>query len=154
MPLLQGLARLLDLLFNWFKCYFGWQAVEAPKKWLEPMKLAQTQKSWKAGEEPKIASELFGHAYNEINSPYRLPLTKFLNKYAAQSVDYFLARLDQPKYFGRFMYIIWSHAGQHLRDELAKSPLALKLLANAFPEFMSKPEVSGGPGSTSSLMKA
>ncbi|KAK4773935.1 hypothetical protein SAY87_028954 [Trapa incisa] len=178
MPLLQGLARLLELLSNWFNVTLGGKLLEHLKKWLEPEKLAQTQKSWKAGEEPKIASaiiELFhllpnaaakfldelvtltidlegalpaGQVYSEINSPYRLPLTKFLNKYAAQSVDYFLARLDQPKYFRRFMYIIRSDAGQPLRDELAKSPL--KLLANAFPEFMSKPEISGGPSSTSS----
>lgn len=42
-----------------------------------------------------------GQVYSEINSPYRLPLTKFLNKYAAQAVDYFLDRLGQPKYFRR-----------------------------------------------------
>lgn len=42
-----------------------------------------------------------GQIYSEINSPYRLPLTKFLNRYAADSVEYFLARLDQPKFFRR-----------------------------------------------------
>lgn len=42
-----------------------------------------------------------GQVYSEINSPYRLPLTKFLNKYAMQAVDYFLARLSRPKYFRR-----------------------------------------------------
>lgn len=39
--------------------------------------------------------------YSEINSPYRLPLTKFLNRYATLAVDYFLARLSEPKYFRR-----------------------------------------------------
>jgi transformation/transcription domain-associated protein len=42
-----------------------------------------------------------GQFYSEINSPYRLPLTKFLNRYPAATVDYFLARLCQPKYFRR-----------------------------------------------------
>lgn len=42
-----------------------------------------------------------GQFYSEINSPYRLPLTKFLNKYPTAGVDYFLARLNQPKYFRR-----------------------------------------------------
>ena len=42
-----------------------------------------------------------GQFYSEINSPYRLPLTKFLNRYPAAAVDYFLARLCQPKYFRR-----------------------------------------------------
>ncbi|OMO57052.1 hypothetical protein CCACVL1_26034 [Corchorus capsularis] len=176
MPLLQGLARLLELLSNWFNVTLGGKLLEHLKKWLEPDKLAQSQKSWKAGEEPKIAAaiiELFhllphaaskfldelvtltidlegalppGQVYSEINSPYRLPLTKFLNRYATLAVDYFLARLSEPKYFRRFMYIIRSDAGQPLRDELAKSPQ--KILANAFPEFVPKSEPAMTPGSS------
>lgn len=42
-----------------------------------------------------------GQVYSEINSPYRPPLTKFLNRYATAAVDYFLARLNEPKYFRR-----------------------------------------------------
>lgn len=42
-----------------------------------------------------------GQVHSEINSPYRLPLTKFLNRYATPAVDYFLARLSEPKYFRR-----------------------------------------------------
>lgn len=42
-----------------------------------------------------------GQVYSEINSPYRLPLTKFLNRYAPLAVDYFLARLSDTKYFRR-----------------------------------------------------
>lgn len=56
MPLLQGLARLLELLSNWFNVTLGGKLLEHLKKWLEPEKLAQCQKSWKAGEEPKIAA--------------------------------------------------------------------------------------------------
>ncbi|XP_050292389.1 uncharacterized protein LOC126733218 isoform X1 [Quercus robur] len=176
MPLLQGLARLLELLSNWFNVTLGGKLLEHLKKWLEPEKLAQSQKSWKAGEEPKIAAaiiELFhllplaaskfldelvtltielegalppGQVYSEINSPYRVPLTKFLNRYAPLAVDYFLARLSQPKYFRRFMYIIRSDAGQPLRDELAKSPQ--KILASAFPEYSPKSDVVMTPGSS------
>ncbi|XP_040962395.1 transformation/transcription domain-associated protein [Gossypium hirsutum] len=176
MPLLQGLARLLELLSNWFNVTLGGKLLEHLKKWLEPEKLAQSQKSWKAGEEPKIAAaivELFhllphaaskfldelvtltidlegalppGQVYSEINSPYRLPLTKFLNRYSTLAVDYFLARLSEPKYFRRFMYIIKSDAGQPLRDELAKSPQ--KILASAFPEFVPKSEAAMSPGSS------
>lgn len=39
--------------------------------------------------------------YSELNSPYRLPLTKFLNRYAPDAVDYFLARLTQATVFRR-----------------------------------------------------
>jgi transformation/transcription domain-associated protein len=45
-----------------------------------------------------------GQFYSEINSPYRLPLTKFLNRYSTEAVDYFLARLNQPKYFRRYVH--------------------------------------------------
>ncbi|XP_059645489.1 uncharacterized protein LOC132287044 [Cornus florida] len=175
MPLLQGLARLLELLSNWFNVTLGGKLLEHLKKWLEPEKLAQCQKSWKAGEEPKIAAaiiELFhllphaagkfldelvtltidleaalppGQYYSEINSPYRLPLTKFLNRYPAAAVDYFLGRLCQPKYFRRFMYILRSDAGQPLREELAKSPE--KILGSAFPEFLPKSDASTVQGS-------
>lgn len=175
MPLLQGLARLLELLSNWFNVTLGGKLLEHLKKWLEPEKLAQSQKSWKAGEEPKIAGaiiELFhllpaaaskfldelvtmtidlegtlppGQVYSEINSPYRLPLTKYLNRYATLAVDYFLARLSEPKYFRRFMYIIRSDAGQPLRDELSKSPQ--KILESAFPEYMPKSEAAMAPKS-------
>ncbi|KAL8246880.1 hypothetical protein R6Q59_008096 [Mikania micrantha] len=181
MPLLQGLARLLELLSNWFNVALGGKLLEHLKRWLEPEKLQQSQKSWKSGEEPKIAAaiiELFhllpsaagkfldelvtltidlegalppGQFYSEINSPYRLPLTKFLNRYPQAAVDYFLARLCEPKYFRRLMYIIRSDAGQPLREELAKSPE--KILSSAFPEFVPKAESSMAHGSleTSSL---
>ncbi|KAM0940239.1 putative non-specific serine/threonine protein kinase [Dioscorea sansibarensis] len=177
MPLLQGLARLLELLSNWFNVTLGIKLLDHLKKWLEPEKLAQCQKSWKNGDEPKVAAamiELFhllppaagkflddlvtiiidlegalpqGQFYSEINSPYRLPLTKFLNRYATDSVDYFLARLNHSKYFRRFMYIICSDAGQPLREELAKSPQ--KILANAFPQFFSQSDGSNGQPSSS-----
>ncbi|KAJ4837648.1 hypothetical protein Tsubulata_032331 [Turnera subulata] len=176
MPLLQGLARLLELLSSWLNVALGGKLLEHLKKRLEPEKLAQNMKSWKAGEEPKIAAviiELFhllphaaskfldelvtltiglegalppGQVYGEINSPYRLPLTKFLNRYAALAVDYFLARLSDQKYFRRFMYIIRSDAGRPLRDELAISPP--KILASAFPEFLPKSDVAMTPGSS------
>jgi hypothetical protein len=58
MPLLQGLARLLELLSNWFNVTLGAKLLDHLKKWLEPEKLVQTQKSWKAGDEPKIAAGL------------------------------------------------------------------------------------------------
>lgn len=62
MPLLQGLARLLELLSSWFNVTLGGKLLEHLKKWLEPEKLARSLKSWKAGEEPKIAAgKYLGH---------------------------------------------------------------------------------------------
>ena len=57
MPLLQGLARLLELLANWFNVTLGEKLMEHLKKWLELDKLVATQgKGWKNGDEPKIAA--------------------------------------------------------------------------------------------------
>ena len=56
MPLLQGLARLLELLSNWFNVTLGVKLLDHLKKWLEPEKLAQSQRSWKPGDEPKVAA--------------------------------------------------------------------------------------------------
>lgn len=79
MPLLQGLARLLELLSNWFNVTLGGKLLEHLKKWLEPEKLAQTQKLWKAGEEPKIASGI---------CIYCLPLIKiYVSVQLAQTGD-------------------------------------------------------------------
>ncbi|KAF2312392.1 hypothetical protein GH714_034499 [Hevea brasiliensis] len=200
MPLLQGLARLLELLSNWFNVTLGGKLLEHLKKWLEPEKLSQSQSHGRLVKSLKLQPvsicilstynrsyltqtlgcisiiELFhllphaaskfldelvtlcidleralppGQVYSEINSPYRLPLTKFLNRYATLAIDYFLARLSDPKYFRRFMYIIRSDAGQPLRDELAKSPQ--KVLASAFPEFLPKADATMTPGSSSAL---
>ena len=55
-----------------------------------------------------------GQAYSEINSPYRLPLTKFLNRYSTLAVDYFLARLNEPKYFRRYESIFLVYVLFHI----------------------------------------
>lgn len=39
-----------------------------------------------------------GQFHIKMDSPYRRPLTKFLNCHPAVAVDYFLARLCQTKY--------------------------------------------------------
>jgi len=68
LPLLQGLARLLELLASWFNVTLGGKLLEHLNKWLEPEKLAQSQKAWKAGEEPKIAAGNFKRKKINYNS--------------------------------------------------------------------------------------
>lgn len=56
-------------------------------------------------------------------SPYRGPLTKFLVKYAKESVQYFLSPTRmQNSYFMRFTDIIKSEMGRPLLQELLNSP--------------------------------
>eukprot|EP00963_Diacronema_lutheri_P006687 scaffold587_cov339-Pavlova_lutheri.AAC.11 len=77
---------------------------------------------------------------SEISSPFRKPLTKFLNKYAPQSIDYFLARMANPAYFSRLISIIRSKEGAPLLEELSRNPD--KIINAAFkPSFSS---VQGG----------
>eukprot|EP00958_Prasinococcus_capsulatus_P028071 scaffold6247_cov416-Prasinococcus_capsulatus_cf.AAC.17 len=81
LPLLQGLARLLELLSNLFNVTLGEKLMEHLKKWLEPEKLAQaSQTAWKPGEEPKIAAgilELF-HLLPAAASRFLVPLVKLV----------------------------------------------------------------------------
>eukprot|EP00898_Chlorokybus_atmophyticus_P003741 jgi/Chlat1/4368/Chrsp29S04524 len=159
MPLLHGLARLLELLSNWFNVTLGEKLLEHLQKWQDPVRLNQMPKAWKTGEEPKIAAAIFelfhllppaAHkfldkvvqlvirlegvlpaisVYSELNSPYREPLTRYLNRYATESLGYFLHRLAQPPYFNRLLDIIKSDVGQPLREELARSPDKLVMYA-------------------------
>lgn len=54
-------------------------------------------------------------------SPYRAPLTRFLNRYAEESVAYFLdsdSRLSKPEYFLRLLDIIRNPLGRPLLEAL------------------------------------
>ena len=61
MPLLQGLARLLELLSNWFNVTLGDKLKDHLSKWLDPAK-DLTGSKWSPGEEPKIAAGMY-HSY-------------------------------------------------------------------------------------------
>lgn len=78
MPLLQGLARLLELLANWFNVTLGGKLFDHLKKWLEPEKLAQSQKSWKPGDEPKVAAGVLSFSLYNFLTCY----SSFLYPYA------------------------------------------------------------------------
>lgn len=57
-------------------------------------------------------------------SPYRAPLTRFLNRYAEESVAYFLdsnSRLSKPEYFYRLLDIIRNPLGRPLLEALKSS---------------------------------
>jgi len=69
--------------------------------------------------------------YSEVNSLYIVPLTKFLAKYPKESVEFFLARIDQPDYFARFIRIIQLPEGNELLKTLcANSSKLMKIIFN------------------------
>ena len=58
-------------------------------------------------------------------SPYRAPLTRFLNRYAEESVEYFLdskCRLSKPEYFLRLLDIVRNPLGRPLLEALKGAP--------------------------------
>ena len=73
--------------------------------------------------------------YSEVNSLYIVPLTKFLAKYPKESVEFFLARIDQPDYFARFIRIIQLPEGNELLKTLcANSSKLMKIIFNVAGE--------------------
>ena len=155
---LQGLARLLELLSNWFNVQLGEKLLEHLKKWTEP-DFAQ-KKIWRPGEELKIAAaiiELFHllptaaskfleplvqlviqlelllpgtQHQNGMVSPYRAPLVKYVNRYAKESVEFFLTRLQHQQYRQLFQAMLRSDLAGPLRDELANS--TEKIISHTF----------------------
>ena len=120
LPLLHGLARLLELLSNWFNVTLGEKLIDHLNKWLEPDKLVQARNQWKPGEEAKIADSLINLFHllpamavkflddlvqlvikleevlpmvgtdSQLCSPYQASLTRYLCVYKKEAVEYFL----------------------------------------------------------------
>lgn len=168
LPLLKGLAQLLELLAMWFNPNLGDKLLDHLRQWLKPSEILNSSHSWKAGEEVLVAAatlELFHllpqlprpdqflesahqdrpglvvltielenllHKYpscpapSKLASPYREPLTRFLNRYPQDAIRYFLevARMQNPHYFFRFLTILKSGLGEPLRAAVADSPEA------------------------------
>lgn len=125
-PLLQGLARLLSLLSSWFNTTLGEKLLEHLQKWTDPERSIIPQRLWVVGEEPLVAAailDLFAllpqaskfveslvkttikleialPAYKprQVESPYRRPLARYLNKHPASAVGFFFQRLKTPVY--------------------------------------------------------
>lgn len=136
LPLLDGLARLLTLLSNCFNVTLGEKLLEHLKQWRDPDRIIKAS-IWKRGEEPAVAAAIidlfnllppndsfleslinciveleavlpkYGN-YGRLSSPYRIPLTRFLNRYASLTVAYFLKRerLIDAKYSSLFQQLI------------------------------------------------
>ncbi|KAK3258235.1 hypothetical protein CYMTET_32712, partial [Cymbomonas tetramitiformis] len=83
LPLLRGLARLLELLSNWFNVTLGEKLLQHLERWNDIEKLMrETRLGWKPGEEAKIANGL-------INLFHLLPpaAVKFLDSLVTQVIQ-------------------------------------------------------------------
>ncbi len=72
----------------------------------------------------------------QLWSPYRTPLTRYLNVYAAEAVAYFLdiTRLQNPSYFFRLLDIIRAPVGVPLLDALTAAPQRFASVMSPLPE--------------------
>eukprot|EP00934_Nitzschia_sp_Nitz4_P007582 Nitzschia sp. Nitz4//scaffold38_size140716//13247//26980//NITZ4_003128-RA/size140716-augustus-gene-0.132-mRNA-1//-1//CDS//3329550021//7572//frame0 len=153
--LLRGLSRLLSLLSTWFNKTLGEKMLDHLQKWTDPSRLI-AQKIWKEGEEPDVAASiidsfvLLPHASQfveplvkttikleaclpvfksrHVQSPYRLPLARYLNKHCPHTVSFFFQRLKTPLYSNLFQDLIALPESGPLRDYLSSQQCSVSLL--------------------------
>lgn len=178
LPLLEGLSRLLTLLSSCFNVTLGEKLLEHLKQWRDPERIIKAN-IWKRGEEPVVAAAIIDlfhllpqndsfveslincvvdleavlpryGSYGKMSSPYRVPLTRFLNRYATLSVAFFLKadHLTESKYSSLFQQLIKYPEAAPLRAVLtgdggaesivsATFAAALKLNSTAFVDIKS-----------------
>ncbi|CAO3644378.1 unnamed protein product [Mucor hiemalis] len=148
---LEGLARLLELLTNYFKVEIGKKLLDHLKQWAEPKVLQEAAgKSLSENHEVKIiaailnifhllpaAAHIFlddlvtvvldmeSHLRRSVSSPFRPNLIKYLNRYPTETIAYFYDRLDKPGHNRLFVDILNTENAVQIRDEVAKSPKLL-----------------------------
>ncbi|KAJ2064803.1 transcription-associated protein 1 [Coemansia sp. S146] len=154
---LDGLARLLQLLTNYFKVEVGRKLLDHMQQWANPQLLqAALEKSIEDMHEIKIlvailkvfhllpssASVLLDdlvssvvnlevHLCRRESSPFRKPLFKFLNRYPAESAVYFIERIESTHFARIFTHAISCPESGPLREALvSQTPMLVDLLNN------------------------
>ncbi|KAG1474893.1 hypothetical protein G6F56_000065 [Rhizopus delemar] len=142
---LEGLARLLELLTNYFKVEIGKKLLDHMKLWAEPPVLQEAAgKPANENHEIKIIVailnifhllppaayvfldelitailEMEGYLRRSVSSPFRPNLIKYFNRYPTETVDYFFEKLDDVRYFQLFVDILNTESSSRLREEVA-----------------------------------
>ncbi|KAJ1995714.1 transcription-associated protein 1 [Coemansia sp. RSA 1358] len=157
---LDGLARLLQLLTNYFKVEVGRKLLDHMQQWANPQFLqAASDKFIEDMHEIKILVAILQvfyllpptavillddlvssvvnlevHLCRRRSSPFREPLFKFLNRYPTESVVYFVERIDSPHYVRVFAHAISSPECGPLREALISHTF---LIVKMLKEFYS-----------------
>ncbi|KAI7824749.1 FAT domain-containing protein, partial [Gamsiella multidivaricata] len=155
---LEGLARLLELLTNYFKVEIGKKLLDHLRQWAEPTRLQECAgKPLSENQEIRIivgilnvfcllpqAANIFldelvtvvlemeSHLRRAMSSPFRHSLLKFLNRYSDEAVDYFLDRLTQERHSRLFVDLLSTEFAAPLRAEIVRNPE--KLIAKTFSD--------------------
>lgn len=147
-PLLRGLSRLLSLLSSWFNKTLGEKLLDHLQKFADPDRIIGLR-IWREGEEPLVAAavvdlfELLPQAahfveplvkttirldavlprykYPNVCSPFRAPLSRYLNNNCAAAVGFFLSeqRFKNPLYSDLFQEIVKRNDSKALRSYLS-----------------------------------
>ena len=177
-PLLRGLSRLLSLLSSWFSKTLGEKLLEHLQRWTDPEKIISLS-IWKRGEEPLVAAaiiELFELLPDDsshfvemlvkttlklentlpryktclIESPFRLPLAKYLNKHEEVTAEFFINdhRLKNPIYSDLLQDIIKRPESNALRKKLSNKQWSTAMLNVCFERSLAIIRAERGNSST------
>ena len=145
---LQGLSRLLELLTNYFKVEIGRKLLDHLRQWAEPVKMEEwSLRPLSAIDDISIISaildvfyllpaaanifleelimqviELEAMIHRSSSSPFRKPLCRFLNRYASESVDFFLSRLGNNQFASLFIGVLKIDIAEPLLNEVLSNP--------------------------------
>ncbi|KAK9475364.1 uncharacterized protein V1510DRAFT_427714 [Dipodascopsis tothii] len=138
---LDGLARLLDLLTNYFKVEIGNKLLDHLKAWAEPALLYQASgKLLTSQQNIRIIAEIMNvyhllpptahkfmdslvtttifleeHLRRYQDSPFRPPLVKFSARYPSETVDYFVPKLADRRFGKLFIHLVGAKVNTELR---------------------------------------
>ncbi|CAG8473496.1 8844_t:CDS:10, partial [Racocetra fulgida] len=148
---LEGLARLLELLTNYFKVEIGRKLLDHLRQWAEPSVLQEAAgKPLIEIESIKIIVAILNvfhllppAAYvflddlvtivldleeqlrRSMSSPFRLPLIKFLNRYSSNAIEYFYEKVGNDKFTRLFINLLGNDEATQLREDIMKNPSQL-----------------------------
>ncbi|CAB4408939.1 unnamed protein product [Rhizophagus irregularis] len=148
---LDGLARLLELLTNYFKVEIGKKLLDHLIQWAEPTVLQEAAgkplievESIRIivailnvfhllpsaahiflGDLVPIVLNLEEQLRRSKSSPFRLPLIKFLNRYSSEAIEYFYDKIGDRKYSRLFVNLLGAEEASKLRQVIMEDPVKL-----------------------------
>lgn len=138
---LEGLARLLELLTNYFKVEIGYKLLDHFRIVADPQTFSKLPPTDTEGITklvclanifhllPSAANVFLENLVNAIvqaeaqmqysgSSPFAPPLAKYLDRYPAEAVDFFLRHFHLPRHVGTLRSILQSRLSSSLQHEL------------------------------------
>ncbi|KAF7352758.1 hypothetical protein MVEN_01242100 [Mycena venus] len=150
-PGLEGLARLLELLTNYFKVEIGHKLLDHFRIVADPQLLSNASKLTLGENEgitklvrlanifhllPSAANIFLEQLVNLIvqtesqmhfsgKSPFSEPLARYLNRYPGEGIDFFLRHLALPSHLRTLRSILQAKLAPNLQRELASRTMSL-----------------------------